>query len=190
MTSPRRAHSIAAQGGINASKNLIQTMAIRSIAFFTTQLRAEIFVRAKPMFIGSPKFQETSSINVSLKVFLLRVSTVAFWHNRSFGGAQYRALFMLEGKRGSSFFSERLSSFDEASGSRKILKCLRASRNARACCDRRCGSWHCHSEILITGELECHEADAVVLATGGYGNVFYLSTNAKNLKRHRRMALL
>ena len=96
---PRRAHSIAAQGGINAAKNY-QNDGDSSTACSTTPSRAATSARARPTSTASPRSRSTSSTSARRRACRSRASTAALLANRSFGGAQVSRTFYARGQTG------------------------------------------------------------------------------------------
>ena len=174
--SPRRAHSIAAQGGINAAKNYQNDGDSVFRLFYDTIKGGDFRSREANVY----RLAEVSTAIIDQCV----AQGVPFAReyggllaNRSFGGAQVSRTFYARGQ----------------TGQQLLLGCYQA-----LCRQIAAGTvkMHAHTEMLdvvlvdghakgiitrslTTGKIEMHAADAVVLATGGYGNVFYLSTNAR-----------
>lgn len=174
--SPRRAHSIAAQGGINAAHNYTNDGDSIYRLFYDTVKGGDFRAREANVY----RLAECSKLIIDHCV----AQGVPFGReygglpdNRSFGGAQVSRTFYARGQTGQQLLLGAYQSMmrQVAKGSvkmfprREMLDLVLVDGKARGIVVRN----------LITGELECHEADAVCLATGGYGNVFYLSTNAK-----------
>lgn len=174
--SPRRAHSIAAQGGINAAKNYTNDGDSVYRLFYDTVKGGDFRAREANVH----RLAECSNLIIDQCV----AQGVPFGRdygglldNRSFGGAQVSRTFYARGQTGQQLLIGAYQSMmrQVAKGSvkmfprREMLDLVVVNGKARGIVVRN----------LITGELESHEADAVCLCTGGYGNVFYLSTNAK-----------
>ena len=174
--SPRRAHSIAAQGGINAAHNLPNDGDSIYRLFYDTVKGGDFRAREANVH----RLAECSNLIINHCV----AQGVPFGReygglldNRSFGGAQVSRTFYARGQTGQQLLLGAYQSMmrQVAKGTvkmfprREMLDLVLVGGRARGIVVRN----------LVTGELECHEADAVCLATGGYGNVFYLSTNAK-----------
>ncbi len=174
--SPRRAHSIAAQGGINAAHNYPNDGDSVYRLFYDTVKGGDFRAREANVH----RLAECSNLIIDHCV----AQGVPFGReygglldNRSFGGAQVSRTFYARGQTGQQLLLGAYQSMmrQVAKGAikmfprREMLDLVLVGGRARGIVVRN----------LITGELECHEADAVCLATGGYGNVFYLSTNAK-----------
>lgn len=174
--SPRRAHSIAAQGGINAAKNYTNDGDSVYRLFYDTVKGGDFRAREANVH----RLAECSNLIIDQCV----AQGVPFGRdfgglldNRSFGGAQVSRTFYARGQTGQQLLIGAYQSMmrQVAKGTvkmfprREMLELVVVNGAARGIIVRN----------LITGEVESHEADAVCLCTGGYGNVFYLSTNAK-----------
>jgi succinate dehydrogenase / fumarate reductase flavoprotein subunit len=173
--SPRRAHSIAAQGGINAAKNYPNDGDSIHRLFYDTVKGGDFRAREANVH----RLAECSNLIIDHCV----AQGIPFARdyggllaNRSFGGAQVSRTFYARGQTGQQLLLGAYSSLSRqiADGKvemyprREMLDLVLVNGHAKGIVVRN----------LITGELERHAADAVVLATGGYGNVFFLSTNA------------
>ncbi len=173
--SPRRAHSIAAQGGINAAKNYQNDGDSVYRLFYDTIKGGDYRAREANVY----RLAEVSNIIIDQCV----AQGVPFAReygglldNRSFGGAQVSRTFYARGQTGQQLLLGAYSALSrqvhkgsvELYNRRDMLDLVLVDGKARGIIVRN----------LITGELERHSAHAVVLATGGYGNVFFLSTNA------------
>lgn len=175
--SPRRAHSIAAQGGINAAKNYAGDGDAVYRLFYDTVKGGDF--RAREANVYRLADISTSIIDqcVAQGVPFAREYS-GLLTNRSFGGAQVSRTFYARGQTGQQLLLGAYSALmrQSAKGSvkvysrREMLDLVIVEGRARGIIARN----------LSTGEIEKHSAHAVVLATGGYGNVFYLSTNAMN----------
>ncbi len=173
--SPRRAHSIAAQGGINAAKNYANDGDSIWRLFYDTVKGGDF--RAREANIHRLAQESVNIIDqcVAQGVPFAR-DYGGLLANRSFGGAQVSRTFYARGQTGQQLLLGAYSSLSRqiAVGKvkmftrREMMDLVLVNGCARGIVVRN----------LVNGELECHDADAVVLATGGYGNVFYLSTNA------------
>jgi succinate dehydrogenase / fumarate reductase flavoprotein subunit len=172
--SPRRAHSIAAQGGINAAKNYPNDGDGIWRLFYDTIKGGDFRAREGNVY----RLAEVSNLIIDHCV----AQGIPFAReyggllaNRSFGGAQVSRTFYARGQTGQQLLLGAYSSLmrQAAAGRvtlfprREMLELVVVDGQARGIVVRN----------LITGEIERHAAHAVVLATGGYGNVFYLSTN-------------
>jgi succinate dehydrogenase / fumarate reductase flavoprotein subunit len=175
--SPRRAHSIAAQGGINAAKNYQNDSDSVYRLFYDTVKGGDFRARESNVY----RLAEVSSAiidhSVALGVPFAREygGTLA---NRSFGGAQVSRTFYARGQTGQQLLLGAYSAMMKQVGAgavdlypkREMLDLVLVDGKARGIIVRN----------LVTGALESYEADAVIVATGGYGHVYYLSTNAMN----------
>lgn len=174
--SPRRAHSIAAQGGINAAKNYQNDGDSVYRLFYDTVKGGDYRSRESNVFRLAELSANIIDQCVAQGVPFAR-EYGGLLDNRSFGGAQVSRTFYARGQTGQQLLLGAYGALmKEASrGSVKIrsrhemLELVVIDGRARGIVTRD----------LITGAVESHAADAVLLATGGYGNVYYLSTNAK-----------
>lgn len=172
---PRRAHSIAAQGGINASKNYQNDGDSTWRLFYDTIKGGDFRAREANVYRLAQVSGNIIDQCVAQGVPFAREygGTLA---NRSFGGAQVSRTFYARGQTGQQLLLGAYSALSRqiAVGKvtmyprREMLDLVVAGGKARGIVVRN----------LISGEIEKHAADAVVLCTGGYGNVFFLSTNA------------
>ncbi|MDH4468715.1 MAG: fumarate reductase/succinate dehydrogenase flavoprotein subunit [Bacteriovoracaceae bacterium] len=173
--SPRRAHSIAAQGGINAAKNYQNDGDSVQRLFYDTIKGGDF--RAREANVYRLAQVSTSIIDqcVAQGVPFAREygGTLS---NRSFGGAQVSRTFYARGQTGQQLLLGAYSALMRMVGLGKVKLYPRREMTELVLVDG-----HAKGAVfknLITGEYESHAADAVILATGGYGNVYYLSTNA------------
>jgi len=173
--SPRRAHSIAAQGGINASKNYPNDGDSIYRLFYDTIKGGDYRAREGNVY----RLAEVSGLIIDQCVaqgvpFARDYS--GYLENRSFGGAQVSRTFFARGQTGQQLLLGAYGALNRqiALGTVKLfprtemMDVVVIDGKARGVVVRN----------LITGEVQSHFGHAVVLATGGYGNVFYLSTNA------------
>ena len=173
--SPRRAHSIAAQGGINAAKNYQNDNDSVYRLFYDTIKGGDYRAREANVY----RLAEVSNLIIDQCV----AQGVPFAReyggllaNRSFGGAQVSRTFYARGQTGQQLLLGAYAALNKeiAAGSVKsfprheMLDIVIEDGEAKGIIARN----------LVTGEIERHGAHAVVIATGGYGNVFFLSTNA------------
>ena len=173
--SPRRAHSIAAQGGINAAKNYPNDGDSIWRLFYDTIKGGDFRSREANTYRLAQVSNNIIDQCVAQGVPFAR-DYGGLLANRSFGGAQVSRTFYARGQTGQQLLLGAYSSLSRqiASGKvkmfprREMLDLVLVNGQAKGIVVRN----------LITGEYESHEADAVVLATGGFGNVYYLSTNA------------
>ncbi len=190
--SPRRAHSIAAQGGINAAKNYQNDGDSVYRLFYDTVKGGDFRAREANVY-------RLAQISVSI-IDQCVAQGVPFAReyggtltNRSFGGAQVSRTFYARGQTGQQLLLGAYQALErqvDAGGVNmhartEMLDLIVIDGRARGIVTRH----------LVTGELQTYIADAVILGTGGYGNVFYLSTNAKgsnvtaSWRAHKRGAL-
>ncbi len=175
--SPRRAHSIAAQGGINAAKNYQNDGDSIWRLFYDTIKGGDYRSREANVYRLAQLSVEIIDQAVAQGVPFAR-EYGGLLANRSFGGAQVSRTFYARGQTGQQLllgaYSSLLRQVDLGRVTlfprREMLDLVVINGKARGIIVRN----------LVTGEIERHVADAVVLATGGYGNVYFLSTNAKN----------
>src|SRR6202030_819157 len=174
--SPRRAHSIAAQGGINAAKNYQNDGDSVFRLFYDTIKGGDFRSREANVY----RLAEVSNLIIDQCVeqgvpFAREYSGLLA--NRSFGGAQVSRTFYARGQTGQQLLLGAYQALCRqiAAGSvtmfpqTEMLDLVLVDGHAKGIITRS----------LVSGKIEAHAGDAVVLATGGYGNVFYLSTNAR-----------
>jgi succinate dehydrogenase / fumarate reductase flavoprotein subunit len=174
--SPRRAHSIAAQGGINAAKNYQNDGDSVWRLFYDTVKGGDFRAREANVYRLAQLSVNIIDQCVAQGVPFAREygGTLA---NRSFGGAQVSRTFYARGQTGQQLLLGAYQALERMIGLGKVkmyprhemLELVVAHGKARGIITRN----------MVSGKIEPHAADAVILATGGYGNVFYLSTNAK-----------
>src|SRR5579883_53347 len=174
--SPRRAHSIAAQGGINAAKNYHNDGDSVYRLFYDTVKGGDFRSREANVYRLAQISVQIIDQCVAQGVPFAREygGTLA---NRSFGGAQVSRTFYARGQTGQQLLLGAYQALErqvQAGGVEmfprtEMLELVVIDGRARGIVTRN----------LVTGRIESHLADAVVLGTGGYGNVYYLSTNAK-----------
>jgi succinate dehydrogenase / fumarate reductase flavoprotein subunit len=174
--SPRRAHSIAAQGGINAAKNYQNDGDSIYRLFYDTVKGGDFRARESNVYRLAQ-----ISVNIIDQCVAQGVPFAREYGgllaNRSFGGAQVSRTFYARGQTGQQLLLGAYQALLRQVATGKVqmfprtelLDVIVIDGKARGIVTRN----------LITGKIESHVADAVVLGTGGYGNVFYLSTNAK-----------
>ncbi|MDD3637797.1 MAG: fumarate reductase/succinate dehydrogenase flavoprotein subunit [Bacteroidales bacterium] len=173
--SPRRAHSIAAQGGINAAKNYPNDGDSIYRLFYDTIKGGDYRAREGNVYRLAEVSNNIIDQCVAQGVPFAR-EYGGLLDNRSFGGAQVSRTFYARGQTGQQLLLGAYSALSKEikKGSvkmfmrREMLELVVIEGRARGIIVRN----------LITGEIERHSAHAVVIATGGYGNVFFLSTNA------------
>ncbi|GAB4425300.1 MAG: fumarate reductase/succinate dehydrogenase flavoprotein subunit [Bacteroidia bacterium] len=190
--SPRRAHSIAAQGGINAAKNYQNDGDSIYRLFYDTIKGGDYRSREANVYRLSQVSVDIIDQCVAQGVPFAR-EYGGYLANRSFGGAQVSRTFYARGQTGQQLLLGAYSALSRQVGLGKVKSLPR-----REVLDVVMIDGHAKGVIvknLVTGELERYAADAVVLATGGYGNVYFLSTNAMNSnvtaawRAHKRGAL-
>lgn len=175
--SPRRAHSIAAQGGINAAKNYPNDGDSIYRLFYDTVKGGDYRSREANVYRLAQISRNIIDQCVAQGVPFAR-DYGGLLDNRSFGGAQVSRTFYARGQTGQQLLLGAYSSLMrqvelgrvKMYSRREMLDVVVADGRARGITVRN----------VITGEIESYAADAVILATGGYGNVFFLSTNAMN----------
>ncbi|MDE0599010.1 fumarate reductase/succinate dehydrogenase flavoprotein subunit [Dokdonia genika] len=173
--SPRRAHSIAAQGGINAAKNYQGDGDSTYRLFYDTVKGGDYRSRESNVYRLAEVSANIIDQCVAQGVPFAR-DYGGLLDNRSFGGVLVSRTFYAKGQTGQQLLLGAYSAMNRQIGRGKIkmynrhemLDVVKVDGKARGIITRN----------LITGEIERHSAHAVVLGTGGYGNVFYLSTNA------------
>jgi len=172
---PRRAHSIAAQGGINAAKNYPNDGDSVHRLFHDTVKGGDYRAREGNVYRLSEVSNQIIDLAVAQGVPFAR-EYGGLLANRSFGGAQVSRTFYARGQTGQQLLLGAYGALNRqiAAGTvtlfnrRDVLDTVLVEGRARGIIARN----------LVTGEIEKHAAHAVVIASGGYGNVFYLSTNA------------
>ncbi len=174
--SPRRAHSIAAQGGINAAKNYQNDGDSIYRLFYDTVKGGDFRAREANVY----RLAQTS-VNIIDQCVAQGVPFAreygGYLDNRSFGGAQVSRTFYARGQTGQQLllgaYQALMRQVQRGAVNlftrREMLDTVIVDGVARGITVRN----------LVTGEIESHAADAVLLCTGGYSNVYYLSTNAK-----------
>jgi succinate dehydrogenase / fumarate reductase flavoprotein subunit len=190
--SPRRAHSIAAQGGINAAKNYSNDGDSIYRLFYDTIKGGDFRAREANVYRLAELSTAIIDHCVAQGVPFAREYS-GYLANRSFGGAQVSRTFYARGQTGQQLLLGAYGALQrqikigkvKMFARREMLDLVLIDGKARGIVVRN----------LVTGQLESYVADAVILATGGYGNVFYLSTNAGNSnvsatwRAHKRGAL-
>jgi succinate dehydrogenase / fumarate reductase flavoprotein subunit len=173
--SPRRAHSIAAQGGINAAKNYQNDGDSVYRLFYDTIKGGDFRAREANVYRLAQLSVNIIDQCVAQGVPFAREygGTLA---NRSFGGALVSRTFYARGQTGQQLLLGAYSALSRQIGLGKVRMYPRTEMLDLVVADGRAAGIITRS--LETGEIRAHSAHAVVLATGGYGNVFYLSTNA------------
>ncbi|GIU73608.1 MAG: succinate dehydrogenase flavoprotein subunit [Bryobacteraceae bacterium] len=174
--SPRRAHSIAAQGGINAAKNYQNDGDSVYRLFYDTIKGGDFRSREANVYRLAEVSLNIIDQCVAQGVPFAREygGTLA---NRSFGGAQVSRTFYARGQTGQQLLLGAYQALERQVDAGRVQMFARHEMLDLVVIDGRARG--IITRNLVTGAIDCHVADAVVLATGGYGNVFYLSTNAK-----------
>src|SRR5690348_10940261 len=174
--SPRRAHSVAAQGGINAAKNYRNDGDSVYRLFYDTVKGGDFRSRES----NSYRLAEVS-VNIIDQAVAQGVPFAREYggllDNRSFGGAQVSRTFYARGQTGQQLLYGAFQALERQMSLGNVEQHARSEMLDLIVVDGRARG--VVARDLVTGEISTHYADAVVLATGGYGNVFYLSTNAK-----------
>jgi succinate dehydrogenase / fumarate reductase flavoprotein subunit len=174
--SPRRAHSIAAQGGINAAKNYRNDGDSVFRLFYDTVKGGDFRAREANVY----RLAELS-LNIIDQCVAQGVPFAREYggllDTRSFGGAQVSRTFYARGQTGQQLLLGAYQALERQVGLGTVTMDTRAEMLDLVVVDGRARG--IVTRDLVTGAVESHAGDAVVLATGGYGNVFYLSTNAK-----------
>ncbi len=174
--SPRRAHSIAAQGGINAAKNYQNDGDSVFRLFYDTVKGGDFRAREANVYRLAQL-----SVNIIDQCVAQGVPFAREYGgplaNRSFGGAQVSRTFYARGQTGQQLLLGAYQALERQIGLGKVKMYSRHEMLDLVVVDGVARG--IVTRDLVTGALESHSADAVVLGTGGYGNVFYLSTNAK-----------
>ena len=174
--SPRRAHSIAAQGGINAAKNYHNDGDSVYRLFYDTVKGGDFRARESNVYRLAQISLNIIDQCVAQGVPFAREYS-GYLDNRSFGGAQVSRTFYARGQTGQQLLLGAYQALERQIGAgavemfprTEMLDLIVIDGHARGIVTRD----------LMTGKIESHLGDAVVLGTGGYGNVYYLSTNAK-----------
>lgn len=174
--SPRRAHSIAAQGGINAAKNYRNDGDSVWRLFYDTVKGGDFRAREANVYRLAQCSANIIDQAVAQGVPFARDYS-GLLDNRSFGGAQVSRTFYARGQTGQQLLLGAYAALSRQIGAgtvkmysrTEMLDVVKVDGHAKGIVVRD----------MVSGEIRSHAADAVVLCTGGYGNVFYLSTNAK-----------
>jgi succinate dehydrogenase / fumarate reductase flavoprotein subunit len=176
LDSPRRAHSIAAQGGINAAKNYRNDGDSVYRLFYDTVKGGDYRARE-----GNVYRLAQVSVNIIDQCVAQGVPFAREYggllDNRSFGGAQVSRTFYARGQTGQQLLLGAYSAMNRMVGEGKIKSYTRHEMLELVMVDGQARGVIVRD--MVTGEIERHSAHAVVLATGGYGNVFYLTTYAR-----------
>lgn len=173
--SPRRAHSIAAQGGINAAKNYKEDGDSTYRLFYDTVKGGDYRARETNVYRLAEVSANIIDQCVAQGVPFAR-EYGGLLDNRSFGGVQVSRTFYARGQTGQQLLIGAYQALERQVAARTVEQFTRHEMLELVVVDGRARG--IIARDLVTGEIETHLADAVVLASGGYGNVFYLSTNA------------
>src|SRR5881392_1269414 len=173
--SPRRAHSIAAQGGINAAKNYQNDGDSVHRLFYDTIKGGDFRAREANVHRLAEVSRNIIDQCVAQGVPFAR-EYGGLLDNRSFGGAQVSRTFYARGQTGQQLLLGAYQALERQIGLGTVTMHARHEMLELVVIDGRARG--IVTRDMVTGEIRSHVADAVVLATGGYGNVFYLSTNA------------
>ena len=190
--SPRRAHSIAAQGGINAAKNYQGDGDSINRLFQDTIKGGDFRSREANVHRLAQVSVDIIDQMVAQGVPFAR-EYGGLLDNRSFGGAQVSRTFYARGQTGQQLLIGAYQQMARQVGLGGVRLFNRTELIDTVTIDGRCAGIVVRD--LLTGEIQSHAAHAVVLATGGYGNVYFLSTNAMNCnvtaawRAHRRGAM-
>jgi len=175
--SPRRAHSIAAQGGINAAKNYPGDGDSIYRLFYDTVKGGDFRSREANVHRLAEVSNQIIDHCVAQGIPFAR-EYGGYLDNRSFGGAQVSRTFYARGQTGQQLLIGAYGALSKEIKKKTVTMYTRSEVIDVVVIDGQARG--IISRNLVTGELTRHAADAVVLATGGYGNVFFLSTNAMN----------
>jgi succinate dehydrogenase / fumarate reductase flavoprotein subunit len=190
--SPRRAHSIAAQGGINAAKNYPNDNDSIWRLFFDTIKGGDFRSREANVYRLAQVSNNIIDQCVAQGVPFAR-EYGGYLANRSFGGAQVSRTFYARGQTGQQLLLGAYGALMRQVDRGKVQLFPRREMLDLVVIDGKARGIVCRN--LVTGAIESHTGHAVVLATGGYGNAYFLSTNAMNSnvtaawRCHRRGAL-
>lgn len=190
--SPRRAHSIAAQGGINAAKNYQNDGDSVYRLFYDTVKGGDYRAREANVYRLAQVSVDIIDQCVAQGVPFAR-EYGGLLANRSFGGAQVSRTFYARGQTGQQLLLGAYSAMNRQIAAGKVKLYTRTEMLDLVIVDGQARG--IVTRNLVTGAIESHAAHAVLLCTGGYGNVFYLSTNAMACnttaawRAHRRGAL-
>jgi succinate dehydrogenase / fumarate reductase, flavoprotein subunit len=190
--SPRRAHSIAAQGGINAAKNYHNDGDSIYRLFYDTVKGGDFRSRESNVYRLAQISVAIIDQCVAQGVPFAREYS-GYLDNRSFGGAQVSRTFYARGQTGQQLLLGAYQALERQVGAGAVAMFPRTEMLDLIVIDGKARG--IVTRNLITGKIASHLGDAVVLGTGGYGNVYYLSTNAKGSnataiwRAHKRGAL-
>ena len=177
LDSPRRSHSIAAQGGINAAKNYKNDGDSIQRLFYDTVKGGDFRAREANVYRLAQVSVNIIDQCVAQGVPFAREYS-GYLDNRSFGGAQVSRTFYARGQTGQQLLLGAYQALMRQVARGQVQMFSRREMLDLVMIDGRARGIVCRN--LVTGALERYAADAVLLCTGGYGNVYYLSTNAGN----------
>ena len=190
--SPRRAHSIAAQGGINAAKNYKSDGDSVMRLFYDTIKGGDFRSREENVYRLAEISKNIIDQCVAQGVPFAR-EYGGLLDNRSFGGVQVSRTFYARGQTGQQLLLGAYSALSRQMEKKKVVFYPRHDMLDVVLVDDKAKG--IVTRNLVNGKIETHSADIVILATGGYSNVYYLSTNAMasnvtaNWRAHRKGAL-
>ena len=190
--SPRRAHSIAAQGGINAAKNYKSDGDSVMRLFYDTIKGGDFRSREENVYRLAEISKNIIDQCVAQGVPFAR-EYGGLLDNRSFGGVQVSRTFYARGQTGQQLLLGAYSALSRQMEKKKVVFYPRHDMLDVVLIDEKAKG--IVTRNLLNGKIETHSADIVILATGGYSNVYYLSTNAMasnvtaNWRAHRKGAL-
>ena len=190
--SPRRAHSIAAQGGINAAKNYKSDGDSVMRLFYDTIKGGDFRSREENVYRLAEISKNIIDQCVAQGVPFAR-EYGGLLDNRSFGGVQVSRTFYARGQTGQQLLLGAYSALSRQIEKKKVVFYPRHDMLDVVLVDKKAKG--IVTRNLVNGKVETHSADIVILATGGYSNVYYLSTNAMasnvtaNWRAHRKGAL-
>ena len=190
--SPRRAHSIAAQGGINAAKNYKSDGDSVKRLFYVTIKGGDFRSREENVYRLAEISKNIIDQCVAQGVPFAR-EYGGLLDNRSFGGVQVSRTFYARGQTGQQLLLGAYSALSRQMEKKKVVFYPRHDMLDVVLVDEKAKG--IVTRNLVNGKVETHSADIVILATGGYSNVYYLSTNAMasnvtaNWRAHRKGAL-
>ena len=174
--SPRRAHSIAAQGGINAAKNYQNDGDSVFRLFYDTIKGGDYRSREANVYRLAQISLNIIDQSVAQGVPFAR-EYGGVLANRSFGGAQVSRTFYARGQTGQQLLLGAYQALSRQIAAGRVVMHSRSEMLDLVVVDGHASG--VVTRDMVTGEIRSHAADAVALCTGGYGNVYYLSTNAK-----------
>ncbi len=189
--SPRRAHSIAAQGGINAAKNY-QNDGDSTYRLFYDTVKGGGLPSARVERLSTRRAERQHHRSVRRSGRAVRAGVQRPARHRSFGGAQVARTFYARGQTGQQLLLGAYQALERQIEAKTVKMYPRTEMLDLIVIDGRARG--IVTRDLVTGKVAAHVADVVVLCSGGYGNAFYLSTNAKGCnasatwRSHRRGA--